>query len=191
MNTLMLRRLRNWFDFENIPHRWLIIAVFLAIGFFGTLIAAGLARGATVHCPTNGPCYGTSGPDLIYPKVGTTTVNAYQGNDTVYGSLASTVIDGGDGADTVFGGGGNDSLWGGPGGDWLYGEEGNDNIIGQGGNDYVSGGNQPDTVNVAHCDLDDKGTHGGAGTDSIYYDQGSGDFYSLTGFENYAPTNCS
>jgi Ca2+-binding RTX toxin-like protein len=151
------------------------------------LALAGTASAATIYC-TGGPCYGTSGldiiygttgPDQIYGYDGNDRIYGYQGGDTLYGGPGDDGIYGGDSGDDLLGGTGADDLWGQAGSDALHGNDGNDELEGGAGQDYHYGMGHNDVVRLCVGEpyyQHDFWAEGGGGTDSVNLNSGEASF---------------
>jgi Ca2+-binding RTX toxin-like protein len=91
--------------------------------------------------------------------------------DELNGGNGNDVIVGGAGGDFMNGNPGHDQMTGGGGDDRLSGGDGNDSIVGGAGADDMIGGNNDDFID-ANDDQADVQIHGGAGTDTAWYDAG-------------------
>jgi Ca2+-binding RTX toxin-like protein len=95
-----------------------------------------------------------------------------EGSDTwLRGSDQTDYIEGGPGNDIIRGEIGVDTIFGGPGNDDIAAGDGNDSIDGGPGSDVYTGSSGDDLF-LAQDDEADTSFSGGAGTDTLYYDDG-------------------
>ena len=110
---------------------------------------------------------GQGGAGLAY--LGPVVVYGEAGNDELVASHSADFVYGGDGNDTIFSHQQNDFVDGGPGNDSITGGEGNDNLVGGPGADTFNAGAGDDTIHADDGEADTQ-LHGGANTDTAYYD---------------------
>jgi Ca2+-binding RTX toxin-like protein len=110
---------------------------------------------------------GQGGAGLAY--LGPVKVYGEQGNDELIASHKSDFVYGGEGNDTIFLHQLNDYAEGGPGNDSITGGEGNDQMVGGPGADTFNAGAGDDTIFADDGEADTQ-LHGGANTDTAYYD---------------------
>jgi Ca2+-binding RTX toxin-like protein len=110
---------------------------------------------------------GQGGAGLAY--LGPVAVYGEAGNDELVASHSADSVYGGDGNDTIFSHQQNDFVDGGPGNDSMTGGEGNDELVGGAGSDTFNAGAGDDTIR-ANDGVADAQLHGGANTDTAYFD---------------------
>jgi Ca2+-binding RTX toxin-like protein len=163
-----------------------------SLALVALVLASGVALAEVIECRGTTSCFGTNSADTMRGTLADNQMFGQAGGDAMVGKRGADYIRGDRGADTIRGNGAGDRfLWGGgfdAGGNYddgaddvVHGGRGADTIVGgfaKRGVDRIYGGKGDDTVNAAQRDsgtgaaITREAIDCGAGTDTVYYDEG-------------------